>query len=81
MHGEVPARSITAFFGTACGNGMYAARRETRSALNWSGTATLQASSHWRHPVQSASSTNRGLRRIPTWKAPFPFRRMPSTSE
>ncbi len=61
VQGEVPARSITAFFGTACGKAMYAARRETMPALNWSGTATVQASSHWRQPVQAASSTKRGL--------------------
>jgi hypothetical protein len=48
---------MTAFFGTACGKAMNAARRETMSALYSSGTATLQAISHWRQPVQAASST------------------------
>ena len=48
---------MTAFFGTACGKAMNAARRDTMSALYSSGTATLQAISHWRQPVQAASST------------------------
>ena len=61
---EVPARSITAFLGTACGKAMYAARRDTMSASNWSGTATVQAISHRRHPVQSAGSMKVAFWRI-----------------
>jgi hypothetical protein len=34
---------MTAFFGTAWGNAMYAARLETRSKLKLSGTVTEQA--------------------------------------
>ena len=52
---------MTAFFGTACGKAMNAARRDTMSALYSSGTATLQAISHWRQPVHAASSTNLGF--------------------
>ena len=50
------------------------------SALNSSGTATLQAISHWRQPVQAASSTNRGFCVILAWKPPSPSLRMLSTS-
>src|ERR1035437_9659663 len=80
VQGEVPARSRTAFFGTAWGNVMYAARRATISALNWSGTATVQAVSHSWQPVHAASSTNLGLRRMVALKRPFVSREMPSTS-
>src|ERR1035437_7073786 len=80
VQGEVPARSRTAFFGTAWGNAMYAARRATMSGLNWSGTATVQAVSHSWQPVQAASSTNLGLRRMVARKRPLPSREMPSTS-
>ena len=52
---------MTAFFGTACGKAMNAARRDTMSALYSSGTATLHAISHWRQPVHAASSTNLGF--------------------
>ena len=58
MHGDVPARSMTAFFGTACGKAMYAACRGTRSALNWSGTATVHAIWQSEHPVHAAQSMN-----------------------
>ena len=58
---------MTAFFGTACGKAMKAARRDTMSALYSSGTATLQAISHWRQPVQAASSTNLGFWRTLAW--------------
>jgi len=43
MQGEAPGAG---FFGTACRKAIYAARRATRSELNWSGTATVQAISH-----------------------------------
>ena len=46
---------------------MKAARRDTMSALYSSGTATLQAISHWRQPVQAASSTNLGFWRTLAW--------------
>jgi len=59
--GELPARSMTAFLGTACGNVMWAARRATRSALNWSGTATVHAVSHFWQPVHASMSTNRAF--------------------
>ena len=80
LHGEVPARSRTAFFGTAWGKVMYAARRATMSALNWSGTATVQAVSQSWQPVQAASSTKRGLRLIVALNVPSPSRAMRSTS-
>ena len=58
---------MIAFLGTACGKAMNAARRDTMSALYSSGTATLQAISHWRQPVQAASSTNLDFWRIFAW--------------
>ena len=58
---------MTAFFGTACGKAMNAARRDTMSALYSSGTATLHAISHWRQPVQAAASTNLGFWRTLAW--------------
>jgi hypothetical protein len=78
-HGELPARSITAFLGTAWGNVMCAARRATRSALNWSGTATVQAVSHFWQPVQVSSSTNRALRVTWARNVPSGDLRIPST--
>ena len=70
---------MTAFLGTAWGNAMCAARRATRSALNWSGTATVQAVSHFWQPVHASSSTNRALRVTEAWKRPSADRRIPST--
>ncbi len=46
---------------------MNAARRDTMSALYSSGTATLQAISHWRQPVQAASSMNLAFCLIFAW--------------
>ena len=60
---------------------MYAARRETISPLNWSGTATVHASSHCRQPVHNAASTKLGLRSTVAWKPPSPSRTISSTSE
>ena len=52
---------MTAFLGTAWGKVMWAARRATRSALNWSGTATVHAVSHFWQPVQVSMSTKRAF--------------------
>ncbi len=70
---------MTAFFGTACGNVMCAARRATRSALNWSGTATVQAVSHFWQPVHASMSTNRAFLVTVAWNRPSADRRIPST--
>ena len=40
------------------------------SALNWSGTDTVQAVSHFWQPVQAASSTNRAFCLIVAWNRP-----------
>ena len=61
---------ITAFFGTAWGKAMWAARRAARSALNSSGSATVHAVSHRAQPVHLAKSTNVGFRRRSTEKPP-----------
>src|SRR5512135_2438952 len=58
---------------------MWAARRATRSALNWSGTATVHAVSHSWQPVHLASSTNRALRVTAAWNLPSAVLRIPST--
>ena len=50
------------------------------SALNWSGTDTVHAVSHFWQPVQAASSTNRAFWVIFAWKRPSPAGSMPSTS-
>ena len=50
------------------------------SALNWSGTETVQAVSHFWQPVQAASSTNRAFCVIFAWNRPSPTGSMPSTS-
>src|ERR1035437_2529683 len=50
------------------------------SALNWSGTATVQAVSHSWQPVHAASSTKRGFRLIVALKVPSALRAIPSTS-
>ncbi len=80
VHGEEPWRSMTAFLGTAWGKAMYAARRATRSALNWSGTATVHAVSHRAQPVHVASSTKRAFCRTLAVNVPLAPRRMPVTS-
>ena len=80
MHGEVPARWITAFFGTACGKAMYAARRATRPALNSSGTATVQAVWHSLQPVQADQSTKVEFSFTLAWNAPKLSRSIPMTS-
>ena len=80
MHGEVPARSMTAFFGTACGNAMYAACLGTRSALNWSGTATVHAIWQSEQPVHAAQSMNGAFSLMVALKVPSFSRRIPLTS-
>ncbi len=80
MHGDVPARSMTAFLGTACGKAMYAAWRGTRSALNWSGTATVQAIWQSWQPVQAAQSTKGAFSLMVALKVPSFSRRIPCTS-
>ena len=59
---------------------MYAACRGTRSALNWSGTATVQAIWQSEHPVQAAWSMNVDF--CLTWavKVPSAARTIPWTS-
>ena len=80
LQGEEPARSMTAFFGTAWGKAMWAARVATRSALNLSEIATVHASSQSPHPVHAAGSTKVGFLRSRTANVPSSFRTIPSTS-
>src|SRR5665647_255565 len=79
-HGDVPARVITAFLGTACGKAMYAARRATRPALNSSGTATVQAVVQSLQPVHFDQSTKVEFSFTVAWNAPPPSRWIPMTS-
>jgi len=51
------------------------------SALNSSGTATLQAISHWRQPVQAEWFTKGELRLTVISNRPLPVRLIFSTSE
>ena len=67
----------TAFFGTACGKAMYAARRATRSELNSSGTATVQAIWQSLQPVQAAQSTKVGFSWTVAANLPSGLRSMP----
>jgi len=76
----VPARSMTAFLGTACGNAMWAARVATRSALNRSGMATVQARSQSWQPVHAAGSTKVGLCTNSAVNVPSPAGVMRSTA-
>ena len=80
MQGDVPARSMTAFFGTAWGNGMYAACRGTRSALNWSGTATVHAIWQSEQPVHAAQSMNGAFSFTVAVNVPSASRWIPWTS-
>src|SRR5512138_1991106 len=79
VQGEVPARSRTAFLGTACGKAMWAARRETRFSLYSSGTVTVHAFSQSWQPVHLAKSTKAGLRVTCTRKPPPSLRTSPTS--
>ncbi len=80
VQGEVPARSRTAFLGTAWGKAMWATRRETRSSLYSSGTVTVQTFSQSWQPVHLAKSTKAGLRTTVALKPPLLSRRTSLTS-